>query len=332
MMTNDEGHPTGIVGVGRPLPNDFPEVRYGLTQDIDHWARIAQRILYAYRTLNRNLQATNMDPFYMRDTVLPDFSDNLRARIRVCEAKVGYKPLADKWIELARPLADWRERDALTVEHARGLLIQRLIDEGNAAREHGPGTGGGSSSTRRGGRVVGGSSSVGPLPKVVWNWAENRWYTESGTRFHHRRWDHEVQTSGQDLRSIHERKETAQRRSDANRGVKAVKFNQRDYVEPEYPSSPPEPAADNWYPGQEAFFPYAETAQVDAVMQDVFSDHVPPGSKEDALERRRAEESARRRRRREAEINTTINTPSRGDNGKPSPNLAYLEDSEANKK
>lgn len=311
-MTNEQGHPTGILGVGRPFPDDFPEVRRDLTQDIDHWVRIAGRILYAYRTLNRNLQAANMDPFYMRDTVLPDFSANLRARIRNWEAKVGYKPLADKWIDLARPLANWREKEGLTVEHARGLLIQRLIDEGNTAREHGPGNGGSGFGERRGG------GSNGPSPKVVWNWAENRWYLECGTRFHHRRWDHEVQNGGQDLRELQGLEEAAQGRSDANRGLKSVKFDQRDYVELEFPS-PPEPAADNWYPGDGAFFPYAETAQVDAVMQDAFSENVPRGSREDALEIRRAEEKARRKRKHEADINTARNAPRPENNGKSPP-------------
>lgn len=313
-MTNDQGHPTGVLGVARPFPNDFSEVRRGLPQDIDYWVRIAKRISYAYRTLNRNLQAAHMDPFYMRDTVLPDFSANLRVRIRAWEAKVGYKPLADKWIELARPLANWRDREDLTVEHARGLLMQRLIDEGNSAREYGPGSGGSGFGRRRGG------GSNGASPKVVWNWAGNRWYLECGTRFHHRRWDHEVQNQGQDLRELHGLVEAAQVHSDANKGIKSVKFAQRDHVEPEYPS-PPEPAADNWYPGEKAFFPYEETAQVDGVMQDALSENVPPGNREDALEVRRAEEKIRRKRTHVADLKTARNAPRPENNGESQPYL-----------
>lgn len=322
-MNNEHGQPTRILGVGRPLPNDFPEVRRGLSKNLDHWVKIAERIYIAYSILKKNLQASNMDPLYMRHTVLPDFSENLRSRVRMWEYKVGQWAVAQKWIELAKPLADWRERDKLDINKARALLIQRLVDEGNAAREHGPsGQRPGARRRGKGGYWGGGGDNggYGPSTNMVWNWAENRWYTSTGDRFHHRRWDHSVQSEGNASYSLFAHEEAQQVRSDANRGVKSVRFDQRDYIEPELTSPPNpsdvDPAADKWFPQDEAFFPYAETAVVDTVMQDVISEHVPPGRQVDAQEARAAEREASRKRKRQSDINSARNAPRPDQDGK----------------
>lgn len=287
--TTADGKQTRTLGVGSPLPNYFPEVYWGLSQDIDHWVHIAERILRAYRILNRNLQQINKDTLYMRNVVIPDFSENLRARIRFWEYNVGYYALAQKWVELAKPLEEWNERDAMTLSRARALLMQRLLDEGNRVREP-PGGGG---------------------RKHVWNWEEKRWYVDCGTRFHHRRWDKSVQNEGEDMRNMYELEMADQLRADVNQGVKTVKFAEDTVISERAPT--PEPAPHTFYPNMEAFFPYAETPMVDEVMQVIISEHAPGRYGQDARAARRAAVNAARARDAETKLNTLHNKRKPGD-------------------
>ena len=45
------------------------------------WPSIAERCLKAYRRLSLSMRQMDQDPLYMKDVVIPDFANNLQARI-----------------------------------------------------------------------------------------------------------------------------------------------------------------------------------------------------------------------------------------------------------
>ena len=203
----------------------------------------------------------------MKNVVIPDFANNLPARIRLWEMKVGCRASAEFWIDLARSLADPAERMKLRLQRARCLLQRKLLEETAAM-------GSLELQTPR--------KSINNTPAQLWQWKNNTPYKEIGQRFHHRRWDYSVQKEGEEGRYKFEEDLQIRKREKLNLGINPTpEMNKKrgkllgddesddesdpDAIDLESPE--PEPVADDFYPNNEAFPLWRETAHTDAMMQ-----------------------------------------------------------------
>lgn len=145
----------------------------------------------------------DQDPLYMKNVVIPDFANNLQARIRLWEMKVGYRALAELWIDLARPLANPQERMNLGLQRAKELLQRKLLEEEEGAM---------------------GSLELQTLreyiPAQLWQWRNNTSYKEVGQRFHHHRWDYSVQREGEECHNKFEEDLQKKKREKLNLDIK----------------------------------------------------------------------------------------------------------------
>lgn len=76
----------------------------------------------------------NQDPLYMENVIVPDFANNLQARIKLREMKAGYRALAELYIDLARPLADPKEKMNLGLQRATELQTKLLEEDAAMGR------------------------------------------------------------------------------------------------------------------------------------------------------------------------------------------------------
>ncbi len=229
---------------------------------------------------------------------------------RVEAWEVGTKPLlmARRWCEMAAPLVGAGERETLTEAKAVEVLMSQCAKDSNA--------------------------NIQPRSTLenVWVRVDDTFYKDAGKdRFHHRRWDWDIQAAGEDKRSV--RRWAYCENGDWADGDPELptplllRGSQQDKVVPE-DDVMHDIAPRGYWPGETAVFPWAETKMTQGVMSRYIGGHArfeerDGPNEEERKGLRRAEEDEAKRQAKRTTIQTKIDRPGaeaerrRGQAGKP---------------
>lgn len=178
--------------------------------------------------------------------VLKLMGEDTKRRVEAWE--VGTKPLlmARRWCEMAAPLVGAGERETLTEAKAVEVLMSQCAKDFNA--------------------------NIQPRSTLenVWVRVDDTFYKDAGKdRFHHRRWDWDIQAAGEDKRSV--RRWAYCENGDWADGDPEfptpllLRGSQQDKVVPE-DDVMHDIAPRGYWPGETAVFPWAETKMTQGVM------------------------------------------------------------------